>query len=159
LRLYRAKPAVEARRLYALAVYMFALAGELKQTKTGNKYIRRFAIEPNLMPLLRTMHAESNGVGAVVTMRQQKWWAADLRKHLKVANVKRVALFRNGASCKCLRFHACAASVSPGWPSAATTRSRSRSAWGHTAFDITQKYIRAAEAVGEVIGAVFPRCR
>ncbi|HEY5376276.1 MAG TPA: hypothetical protein VIK01_21495 [Polyangiaceae bacterium] len=27
---------------------------------------------------------------------------------------------------------------------------------GHTTFDMTQKYIRTAEAVGEVIGAVFP---
>ncbi len=91
---------LEARRLYALAVYLFARAGELKaldfsdvdiergivsirvacdrdtneikQTKTGNKGIRRFAIEPNLLPLLRVMHAEANGTGPVVTMRQQK---------------------------------------------------------------------------------------
>ena len=27
---------------------------------------------------------------------------------------------------------------------------------GHTSFEMTQKYIRTAEAVGEVIGAVFP---
>ena len=27
---------------------------------------------------------------------------------------------------------------------------------GHTTFEMTQKYIRTAEAVGEVIGAVFP---
>lgn len=47
-------------------------SGELKQTKTGNKGIRRFAIEPTLMPLLRAMHTEANGVGPVVTMRDQK---------------------------------------------------------------------------------------
>jgi hypothetical protein len=28
-----------------------------------------------------------------------------------------------------------------------------------TSFEMTQKYIRTAEAVGEVIGSVFPRCR
>lgn len=27
---------------------------------------------------------------------------------------------------------------------------------GHTSFDMTQKHIRTAEAVGEVIGEVFP---
>jgi hypothetical protein len=27
---------------------------------------------------------------------------------------------------------------------------------GHTSFEMTQKYVRTAEAVGEVIGAVFP---
>jgi hypothetical protein len=36
-----------------------------------------FAIEPALLPLVRTMHAEANGEGPVVTFRQQKWWAAD----------------------------------------------------------------------------------
>ena len=36
--------------------------------------MRRFAIEPALLPLLRTMHAEANGDGPVVAMRQQKWW-------------------------------------------------------------------------------------
>jgi integrase len=98
-----ARAPIDARRLYALAVYLFVRAGELKgldcsdvdiergilsvrvswdghrgelkQTKTGNKGIRRFAIDSNLLPLLRAMHTESNGTGRVVTMRQQKWWA------------------------------------------------------------------------------------
>ena len=38
-------------------------------------------------------------------MRQQKRWAADLRKHLEATHVTRAALFRNDASCKRLRFH------------------------------------------------------
>jgi hypothetical protein len=80
-------------------------AGEAKQTKTGNKGIRRFAIEPNLLPLLRAMHAEAKGAGPVVTMRQQKCWATDLRKHLEAAQIKRAALFRNDSTSKRLRFH------------------------------------------------------
>lgn len=100
---------LEARRAYALGVYLFirggelkALrwsdvdvergiisvrrsydreSGELKQTKTGNKGIRRFAIEQNLLPLLRAMHAASSPDQAVLELRNQKWWAADLRKH------------------------------------------------------------------------------
>lgn len=91
---------LEAKRLYAIAVYLFARGGELKalrwedvdtdrgivtirisfdresgeakQTKTGNKGIRKFAIEPTLLPLLRAMRAEAKGDGTVVSMRMQK---------------------------------------------------------------------------------------
>lgn len=90
----------DARRVYALGVYLFLRGGELqalswsdvdveggiisvrrsfdrntraiKQTKTGNKGIRRFAIEPPLLPLLRAMHAETNGEGQVISLRLQK---------------------------------------------------------------------------------------
>ncbi len=175
---------VDSRRLYALAVYLFVRAGELKalqwtevdiersivsvrvswdretgelkQTKTGNKGIRRFAIEPNLMSLLRAMHAEAKGLGPVVTMRQQKWWAADLRKHLEVAQVKRAALFRNDASCKRLRFHDLRGTGLTWMAIRGDDPLKIQQRAGHTTFDMTQKYIRTAEAVGEVIGNVFP---
>ncbi|MDX2054501.1 MAG: hypothetical protein SFV15_19020 [Polyangiaceae bacterium] len=51
------------------------------------------------------MHAEANGAGPVITMRDQKWWGADLRKQLEAAHVNRAALFRNDSTCKRLRFH------------------------------------------------------
>jgi len=175
---------LEARRLYALATYLFVRAGELKaldwsevdvergivsvrvswdrdsgelkQTKTGNKGIRRFAIEPNLMPLLRAMHLEANGVGPVITMRQQKWWASDLRKHLEAAHVKRAALFRNDATCKRLRFHDLRGTGLTWMAIRGDDALKIQQRAGHTTFEMTQKYIRTAEAVGEVIGAVFP---
>jgi integrase len=176
---------VDARRLYALAVYLFVRGGELKalqwtevdvergivsvrvswdddtgelkQTKTGNKGTRRFAIERNLMPLLRAMHAEANGVGAVVTMRQQKWWAADLRKHLELAQVRRAALFRNDASSKRLRFHDLRGTGLTWMAIRGDDALKIQQRAGHTTFEMTQKYIRTAEAVGEVIGDVFPQ--
>jgi len=175
---------LEARRLYALAVYLFARAGELKaldfsdvdiergivsirvawdretneikQTKTGNKGIRRFAIERNLLPLLRAMHVEANGAGPVVTMRQQKWWATDLRKHLEAAQIKRAALFRNDATSKRLRFHDLRGTGLTWMAIRGDDPLKIQQRAGHTTFDMTQKYIRTAEAVGEVIGAVFP---
>ncbi len=175
---------LEARRLYALAVYLFARAGELKaldfsdvdiergivsirvacdrdtneikQTKTGNKGIRRFAIEPNLLPLLRVMHAEANGTGPVVTMRQQKWWATDLRKHLEAAQIKRAALFRNDATSKRLRFHDFRGPGLTWMAIRGDEPLKIQQRAGHTTFDMTQKYIRTAEAVGEAIGDVFP---
>jgi len=176
---------LEARRLYALATYLFVRAGELKaldwsdvdiergivsvrvswdresgelkQTKTGNKGIRRFAIEPNLLPLLRAMHTEANGAGPVITMRDQKWWAADLRKHLEAARVTRAALFRNDATCKRLRFHDLRGTGLTWMAVRGDDVLKIQQRAGHTNFETTQrKYIRTAEAVGEVIGAVFP---
>lgn len=44
-------------------------SGELKQTKIGNKGIRRFAIEQNLKPLLRAMHAASSADQSVIELR------------------------------------------------------------------------------------------
>ena len=38
------------------------------------------------------LRAEANGAGPVITMRDQKWWAADLRKHLEAARIKRASL-------------------------------------------------------------------
>jgi integrase len=179
-----ARVTMEARRLYALAVYLFVRAGELKaldwsdvdiergivsvrvawdrdtgelkQTKTGNKGIRRFAIERNLMPLLRAMHREANGVGAVVTMRQQKWWAADLRKHLELARIERAALFRNDATCKRLRFHDLRGTGLTWMAIRGDDALKIQQRAGHTTFEMTQKYIPTAEAVGEAIGAAFP---
>jgi integrase len=175
---------LEARRLYALGIYLFVRAGELKaldwsevdvergivsvrvswdresgelkQTKTGNKGIRRFAIEPNLLPLLRAMHTEANGAGPVITMRDQKWWASDLRKHLEGAQIKRAALFRNDATCKRLRFHDLRGTGLTWMAIRGDDALKIQQRAGHTSFEMTQKYIRTAEAVGEVIGAVFP---
>ena len=175
---------LDARRLYALAVYLFVRAGELKalgwsdvdvergivsvrvawdrdtgevkQTKTGNKGMRRFAIESALLPLLRAMHAEANGEGSVVTMRQQKWWAADLRKHLEAAHVGRTALFRSDATSKRLRFHDLRGTGLTWMAIRGDDPLKIQQRAGHTSFEMTQKYIRTAEAVGEAIGAVFP---
>jgi integrase len=179
-----ARVPLDARRLYALAVYLFVRAGELKaldwsdvdiergivsirvawdrdtgavkQTKTGNKGIRRFAIERNLMPLLRAMHREAHGTGPVVTMRQQKWWAADLRKHLEAVGIDRAALFRNDATCKRVRFHDLRGTGLTWMAIRGDDALKIQQRAGHTTFEMTQKYIRTAEAVGEVIGAVFP---
>ena len=174
----------EARRVYALAVHLFARAGELKalhwsdvdiergivsvrtsydratgelkQTKTGNKGIRRFAIEPTVLPLLRAMHAEANGEGPIMTMRLQKWWAADLRKHLEAADITRSALFRSDTTCKRIRFHDLRSTGLTWMAIRGDDPLKIKQRAGHRSFGTTEHYIRTAEAVGEAIGAVFP---
>jgi integrase len=176
---------VEARRIYVLATYLFVRGGELKaltwpdvdlehgilsvrrsfdratglvkQTKTGNKGIRRFAIEPALLPLLRTMHDEAEGQGPVVDMRLQKWWAADLRKHMEAAGIKREALFDTDDTRKRLRFHDLRGTGLTWMAIRGDDPLKIQQRAGHRTFEMTQKYIRTAEAVGQVIGAVFPQ--
>jgi integrase len=118
------------RRMYALACYTYSRAGELraldwpdinfdggfihihksltekgttKPTKT--KETRKIPIEPNLLPLLRAMHAEAKGTaseeptGRVLTIPQKKA-AQELRDHLKRAGVTRADLFADDESRK-----------------------------------------------------------
>jgi integrase len=174
----------EFRQLYALATYLFLRGGELKaltwsdvdiergiisvrrsydrhtgrikQTKTGNKGMRRFAVEPELLPLLRTMHVEASGQGAVVDMRQQKWWAADLRKHMEAAGIQREALFATDDTRKRLRFHDLRGTGLTWMAIRGDDPLKIQQRAGHRTFEMTLKYIRTAEAVGEVIGEVFP---
>ena len=175
---------LELRRLYALVTYLFLRGGELKaltwpdvdiergiisvrrsfdrtagrikQTKTGNKGMRRFAVEPELLPLLCAMHDEANGQGPVVDMRQQKWWAADLRKHLELAGITREALFDTDDTRKRLRFHDLRGTGLTWMASRGDDPLMIQQRAGHRTFEMTQKYIRTAEAVGKVIGATFP---
>jgi len=108
------------------------------------------------MPLLRAMHAEANGVGPVITMRQRKWWAADLRKHLEAARIDCAALFRNDATCKRLRFHDLRGTGLTWMAIRGDDAPKIQQRAGHTSFEMTQKYIRTGEAVGEAIGDLFP---
>jgi len=175
---------LDARREYALGVHLFVRAGELKalswsdidlghglisvrlsfdrntgtikQTKTGNKGNRRFAIEPTLLPLLRAMHAEAGGEGTVVRLRLQKLWASHLRKHLRLAGIRRAELFHTDATRKQLRFHDLRSTGLTWMAIRGDDPLKIQQRAGHTSFAMTQKYIRTAEAVGEVIGKVFP---
>lgn len=178
------KVPLDARRIYALATFLFVRAGELqaltwpdvdvqrgiisirhsvdretgkiKQTKTGNKGIRRFAIEQELLPLLQAMHEQAEGQGSVVTMRLQKWWAADLRKHLELAGIDREALFNTDDTRKRLRFHDLRGTGLTWMAIRGDNHLAIQQRAGHRTFEMTQKYIRTAEAVGQVIGKTFP---
>jgi hypothetical protein len=89
-------------------------------------------------------------------MRQQKWWATDLRKHLEAAQVRRAALFRNDATSKRLRFHDLRGTGLTWMAIRGDDPLKMQQRAGHTTFEMTRKYTRTAEAVGEAIGAVFP---
>ena len=56
------------------------------------------------MPLLRAMHRESGGVGAVIEMPDRKHWAAEVRAALECARVTRPETFATTGTSKRVRF-------------------------------------------------------
>jgi integrase len=173
------------RRIYACAAYLFVRAGELralrwedidlahgvvsirysfdqesrqvKQTKTGNKGLRRFGIEPELLPLLRAMHDETGGRGVPFTMPDRKHWADGLRQHLLAAGVKRPELFLNDATNKQIRFHDLRGTGLTWMALRGDEPLKIQARAGHRTFAMTDKYIRLAEQLpGETFGKPFP---
>lgn len=173
---------LDFRRKLALAVYLFPRAGELealewsdvdlehgvihvhramdrsadddstKSTKGGEG--RRFAMEPNILPLLRAMHAESGGEGRVIDLGRDL--PRYLRKSLKRAGITREALFITDLTRKQITFHDMRATgltwMAVRGDPPLTIKQRA----GHANFKTTEGYIREAEAVRQGFGDVFP---
>jgi len=130
---------------------------ENKSVKTGNRGARRYAIEPTLLPLLKAMHKETGGVGPAVPMGLQKLWAAELRNALAAAKVKRPELFATTDASKRVRFHDLRASGLTWMAIRGDSPVHIKLVAGHTAFEMTSKYIAAAGAVDLLPGeTVFP---
>lgn len=175
------------RRIYALAIYLVPRAselraltwdnidlahgaisirhafdqerGEVKQTKTGNKGIRRFAIEPELLPLLRAMHEESGGKGNLVDLPDRQYWALSLREHLRAAGITRTELYSSDDTSRRLRFHDLRSSGLTWMALRGDTQMQMQGRAGHRSFDMTAVYVRTAEnlrSTGEAIGTPFP---
>jgi integrase len=101
---------------------------EVKGTKS--ECPRRFAVEPNLLPLLEAMREESGDEGLVVQLSSERNMPRDLRRLLKVAGVNRPALHESTATSQNPPGTTCGRPGPRGWRSAATTRSRSSSGAG-----------------------------
>lgn len=170
-----------ARRLYALTIYLYSRASEVcrlrwtdidlvhgtitisrawdherqreKSTKAGR--VRMFAIEENLLPLLRVMYAERKDDGRVIP----RGWhnlAKRFREHLQRAGITRADLFVSDDQHLQIRFHDGRASAIT-W--AALRRDHVTTIMervGHRDFATTQKYLRRADALRGRIGEPFP---
>jgi hypothetical protein len=69
--------------------------GELKGTKSDAA--RRFAVEPNLRPLLDAIRMESDGTGLVIDFASERAMARNIRRWLSKAGVRRAALHETNA--------------------------------------------------------------
>lgn len=169
------------RRLFVLAVYLYARAGEIsalrwmdvdlehgtihihrsidrvrkrKVGSTKSDRARRIPIEPALLPLLTTLFIEAKGTGPVFRMPSVGVLSTKLKHYLRRAGVTREELFVTTRRARPSHSTISARRALRGAPSAAMTRSRSCS--GHTDFETTKIYLREAENLATGFGVVFP---
>ncbi|MCA9644839.1 MAG: site-specific integrase [Myxococcales bacterium] len=175
---------LEWRRLVAIAVYLGARASELEALEwtdidlehgkvnihqaisrdsrdvtksTKSDAPRTFSMEPELMPLLRAMHAEAGGRGRVVReMPRHRDLAEGFRDWLRKAGVDRPELFISDRTRLNIRFHDLRA-TSVTWQTVrgdhpAIIMSRV----GHEDFETLKKYLRQAEVLRPGFGECFP---
>lgn len=126
----------------------------IKETKTG--HTRRFAIEPELLPLLKAMHEEKCGEGPVVPLASERAMARNLRLWLWKAGVRRPELHEGSPTRKPLTWHDLRATGATWMAVRGDDPLKIKQRCGHTTFSTTEIYIREAEAVREGFGDVFP---
>jgi len=171
------------RRLFALAVYTYARAGELAalewvgdvdldhgtihvhrskddQRKRGtnptkSNTARRVSIEPNLRPLLFAMHAETKGRGNVVQIPRDGL-SDKLRFYLRRAGIERADLFKTDATRKAITFHDLRATGITWCAVRGDEALKISQRAGHADFETTRIYLREAENLSQGFGAVFP---
>ncbi len=170
------------RRIYTLAVYTYARAGELealhvedvdlvrgalhihraadretgevRETKTGET--RRVPIEGTLRPLLEALVRGRASTERVIHMPPREDGAAHLRKHLQLAGVDRAELFADDATRTPITFHDLRASGITWRAVRGDDPLKIQRHAGHTDMNTTQRYIREATVFAEGFGDVFP---
>jgi integrase len=129
-------------------------SGETKATKTG--HARRFAIEPNLLPLLEVMQQESGGEGLVVDLPSERALARGLRRWLWNANVRRTELHTSTRSSRKVVFHDLRATGATWMAIRGDEPMKVMQRCGHENIDTTMGYVRTAEALRVGFGEPFP---
>jgi integrase len=128
--------------------------GEVKSTKTGTA--RRFRIEPNLLPLLKAMHAESGGEGTLFPRLKLTGRSEKLRMFLRRAKVNRAELHASDATRKPLGWHDLRASCATWLAVRGEEPLKIMQRLGHRNFNTTMLYVREAEQLREGFGDPFP---
>jgi len=172
------------RRAVALAIYTYTRDGELRvlrwdhgdldiehgilsitraynrnlrkveTTKSGET--RRFAVERNLLPLLRAMHAEKRGQGLVIQLMRERSMAERLRKWLLRAGVTRPELHEGSPTRKPMTWHDLRATGITWMAVRGDDPLKIKQRAGHSTFSTTEGYIREAEAIRDGFGEPFP---
>lgn len=108
------------------------------------------------LPLLKAMHKESGGQGRLVEMGDRKHWAANLRAHLKAAQVDRAELYADDATRKHITFHDLKATAGTWMALRGDNPLVIKQRLAHRGLETTMLYVRAAEMVGDAVGEPFP---
>lgn len=176
------KVPLHRRVLYAVAVYTFARAGELraltwddvdfehrvihitkavdrhtgkvKSTKTGET--RRIPIEPNVVALLESLKERATQKRCFALPPARKL-ALLVRDDLEAAGVSRAELFAGDETRKALTFHDLRATGITWMAVRGDEPLRIKQRAGHASFSTTEGYIREAENLIAMFGEVFPK--
>ncbi|MBI3206677.1 MAG: tyrosine-type recombinase/integrase [Myxococcales bacterium] len=127
-------------------------AGNAKPTKT--KTPRRFAIEPELLPLLVALHR--SGAGHVELPARAQNLSVMLKKMLTRAGITRPELHETTATRKGMTFYDLRATGITWMAVRGDDPLKIMQRAGHENFSTTQGYIRTAEAVRTGFGEPFP---
>lgn len=172
------------RRSIAIAVYLYARAGELhalefdkgvdvqrgvaeiteqidrktaKRRENKTKSTRRLPIEAELLPLLEAMSKELGGVGRVMPIEAtDRKLALKLQRCLAIAGVTRRALVERTKTAKPLSWHDLRATGITWCAVRGDEPLRIKQRAGHRTFTTTEGYIVEAENIREGFGTVFP---
>jgi integrase len=128
--------------------------GAVKSTKTGTA--RRFRIEPNLVPLLKAMHAETGGKGPLFPALKLTGRSEKLRMFLRRAKVNRAELHASDSTRKPLGWHDLRASCATWLAVRGEEPLKIMQRLGHRNFNTTMLYVREAEQLREGFGDPFP---
>jgi hypothetical protein len=129
-------------------------AKTVKGTKTGDS--RRFALEPNVLPLLQVLHDEAKAKGVVIDLPSERAMARNLRRWLWKANVRRPELHVGTPTRKSLTWHDLRATGATWMAVRGDDPLKIKQRCGHRTFSTTELYVREAEAVREGFGDPFP---
>jgi integrase len=170
------------RRMFALTVYLYVRAGEIKalrwsdidlergivninrgidrsrrkEKSTKGRLARRFAIEPNLLLLLRSMQEGTQPDDRVLRMRCMVNLAQRFRKYLQTAGLNRPELFADDGTRKHITFHDLR-STGISWRAVrGDDPLKIQACAGHTDFATTQRYVRQAALMEATFEPTFP---
>jgi hypothetical protein len=128
--------------------------GEVKGTKSDAP--RRFAIEPNLLPLVAVMLEGKGDHDLVVRLPSERAMARNLRRWLWKAGVRRPALHKSTPTSQHLTWHDLRAAGITWCAVRGDDPLKIRQRAGHSTVLTTEIYVREAEAVRQGFGEPFP---
>jgi integrase len=126
---------------------------EVKGTKSDAP--RRFAVEPNLLPLFAAMRSRK-GDQLVIRLPSERAMARNLRRWLWKANVRRPALHVSTATSQRLTWHDLRATGATWMAVRGDDAHKIMQRCGHRSFSTTMLYVREGEAIREGFGQPFP---
>jgi integrase len=127
--------------------------GEVKGTKSDVP--RGFAVEANLLPLLEAMRP-TDGQGLVANLPSERAMAANLRRRLWKAGVRRAALHEPSTTSMHLTWHDLRATGATWMAVRGDDAHKTMQRCGQKSFSTTMLYVREGEAIREGFGEPFP---